>query len=150
MIEPNRKTNEERLLALLHRLGDLQLRRGPLKEAGVSFPQMALLGLVARSPGCHLQDIAAQLGLTAPTVSVGVRRLVKAGWLERKPDPEDKRARRIYLTEKGEGMQERVRQHRHEAIRRFLVGLNQQEQEQLLGLMEKAINAAEEAKNPGR
>jgi DNA-binding MarR family transcriptional regulator len=134
----------ERLLLLLNRLKNLSLRRPHLDNVALSFPQIGLLDWIAQSPGCGVLDIAKGLGLAPPTISVGVRRLEKEGWLARQKHPEDRRVCKLYLTTRGEELIHRVWQHRDYAIQQFLSGLDEQEQEQLLDLLEKAISRAEE------
>lgn len=136
---------EERLLGLLDRLRRIALGQNPLEDSGVTAPQLALLDRVAVSPGSGIQEIATALGLTAPTVSVGVRRLEEAGWLERRPDPVDGRAIGLYLTGQGESLQRRARAFRLDKMHRLLVNLAPKEQEMLLNLLKRAVSAAEEA-----
>ncbi len=138
---------EERLTALLIRLRNLQLREGPPKDIGLSMPKFGLLRMISHSPGCGVNDISHLSGLKPPTISVGVRRLVREGLLERRRDPQDKRARPLYLTEKGETLIQQVRAHRNQGMHIFMEGLDSEEQGQFLGLLEKAINAAETKMN---
>jgi DNA-binding MarR family transcriptional regulator len=114
------------------------------------MPQVAMLNWVARSPGCGVRDIAQGLRVTPPTISVGVRRLVKDGWLEQRNDPDDRRARPLFLTDKGKGFVDIIHQHRMETIRLFLSGLSNVEQEQLICLLDRAIGALESNPTPGR
>jgi DNA-binding MarR family transcriptional regulator len=51
--------------------------------------------------GLRLTDIAARAGITAQSVGELVDDLESKGYLERRPDPIDRRAKRIYLTERG-------------------------------------------------
>jgi DNA-binding MarR family transcriptional regulator len=135
---------EETLLILFDRLRRIALGHNPLEDRGVTGPQLTLLQSVATSPGCGIQEIADGLGLTAPTVSVAVRRLEEAGLLERQPDPADGRAVRLFLTDQGQAMQQRAQSFRLDKMRRLLAGLAAGEQEQLLSLLERAVAAAEE------
>jgi len=134
---------EERLLGLFDRLRQLMLGQHPLEDSGVTGPQLALLDWVAASSGCGIQEIADGLGLTAPTVSVGVRRLQEAELLERQPDPADGRAIRLFLTPQGQTLQQRARAFRLDKMRRLLAGLESEEQEVLLALLERAVSTAE-------
>ena len=134
---------EERLLALFDRLRRIASGENPLEDRGVTGPQLTLLLSVAASPGCGIQEIAAGLGLTAPTVSVTVRRLEETGLLERQADPADGRAVRLFLTGQGQAMQGRAQTYRLEKMRRLLAGLAAEEQEQLLSLLARAVDAAE-------
>ena len=137
------QTIEYRMLSLLQRLGNLELGNPPPLDGKISHPQLILLEWVGFVPGCGVGDIAKGLGLSAPTVSVGIRRLVKNGWLERRHDPDDKRARPLYMTPTACDLLQRLNIHRMERINRFLSGLDVGEQEKLLLLLEKAITQAE-------
>lgn len=83
------------------------------------------------------------LRLAPPTISVGTRRLVKAGWLERRQDPQDRRGKPLFLTPEGEGIINHVRQHRYQMLKLFLSGLTPDEQGQFVNLLEKAVTAME-------
>ena len=115
----------------------------PPSESPLSMPQVAMLNWVAHSPGCGVREIAQGLCVTPPTISVGVRKLIKDGWLEHKEDPQDRRARPLFLTEKGDAFVETVHQHRNQTIKAFLSGLSTSEQEQLISLLDRAISALE-------
>lgn len=134
---------EERLLALFDRLRRIALAHNPLEDRSVTGPQLTLLQWATASPGCGIQEIADGLGLTAPTVSVAVRRLEDAGMLERHPDPADGRAVRLFLTDQGQAMQQRAQIFRLNKMRRLLASLVPEEGEQMPSLLERAINAAE-------
>ena len=137
---------EERLARIMFRMMKLRLGEMPRLDYEISFPQMELIGFVKRFPNCHVQDIADGLGITPPSVSVGLQRLEKAGWLARHPDPHDGRATCISLTEKSNGMLQRVKTAQSKGIQQFLIGLSSDEQNQLMELLEKAIAAAEARK----
>ena len=134
-----------RLLGLINRLFKLALDQNPLEDSGITTPQLALLDWVAACPGCSVREIADGLELTPPTVSVGVRRLEKAGVLERHADPADKRSVRISTTAQGQGLHERALEFRLGKMQRLLSGLTGKEAASLLALIEKAIDAAAQA-----
>ena len=93
------KSSEDKLRKLLDRLRSLHLLGTP-PDCELTLTQIGMLAWIARSPGCGVLDVATALGLTAPTVSVGIQRLTEDSWLERRQDPDDRRAKPIYLTEK--------------------------------------------------
>ena len=134
----------DQLLSLFERLRQLASSRLPSQDSGVTIPQLTLLDWVAGAPGSGIQEIADGLGLTAPTVSVGVRRLEAAGLLERRPDPEDGRAIQVFLTAQGQTLHEQARAFRRETMCRLLAGMTAAEGAMLLTLLEKAIGAVEE------
>ena len=135
---------EDRFLDLLNRLRKLGPGLPLFEAVRVTPSQLLLLDWIAASPGCGIQEIAAGLGVTSPTVSVGVRRLEEAGLLERRPDPQDGRAIQIFLTAQGETLRRQVQEFRQRKVQRLLASLTPQEQETLLDLLERAISAAEE------
>lgn len=135
---------EDHLLDLFGRLRKLAFGQHPLHNNGVTMPQLTLLDWIGASPGCGVQEVADGLGLTAPTVSVGVRRLEDAGLLQRRPDPQDGRGLQISLTEKGEALRQHARAFRRGKLQRLLRGLAPAERTALLALLEKAIGLAEE------
>ena len=133
---------ENCMLDLLKRMSRLPVMKPP-SESPLSMPQVAMLNWVARSPGCGVREIAQGLHVTAPTISVGVRKLIKDGWLEQREDPQDRRARPLFLTEKGDAFVEIVHQHQTQKIKLFLSGLSNSEQDQLISLLDRAISALE-------
>lgn len=97
----------DRLLAEIFALND-QMRSlsvelvGPLElPPDLTMQQLRVLGLVAREPGLTGQELGARLGVSAPTASGLVDRLVEKGVLERTDDAADRRVRRLRLTEEG-------------------------------------------------
>lgn len=50
------------------------------------------------------KEISQKLNISPPTVAVSIKRLERAGFLERKTDEKDQRKSRIYLTEEGRDM----------------------------------------------
>jgi len=134
---------EERFLDLMSRVRKLGMDMRSLESAAVSPAQMTLLDWIAAMPGCGVQDIADGLKLTPPTVSVGVRKMEESGLVERKPNPMDGRSVQFFLTRRGRLLQQQIQDSHREKFRRLLAGLTQQEQETLLGLLERAVRSAE-------
>ncbi|MBU1662423.1 MAG: MarR family transcriptional regulator [Chloroflexi bacterium] len=139
---PTTETPETHLLNLFRRLRSLPVLHIP-EDVDLSPPAFFLLNWVSRSPGCGVLDIAKGMRLAPPTISVGTHRLVKAGWLERRQDPQDRRGKPLFLTPEGQGLIDHVKQHRSRMLKLFLSGMTPDEQEQFLSLLEKAITAME-------
>ncbi|KUL24694.1 MarR family winged helix-turn-helix transcriptional regulator [Streptomyces regalis] len=77
----------------------------PLDRAAV-----ALLRQVADSESLRPGELAARLGVEASHVTRTVQQLQKSGYVTRVPDPQDRRAQRIELTEAGRQAIARVRE----------------------------------------
>jgi len=141
---------EIRLLSLMDRLKPLRLGDFPHHRCDLSLSQMEFIRFVGINPGCHLQDLAEGLNLTSPTVSVGIRRLEDDGWVERKPDPSDGRATCLHLTHKASEVLQKAVQAMLMGMQVFLQQLDPSEQDQLFGLLEKAILGVEAQQNQTR
>jgi DNA-binding MarR family transcriptional regulator len=137
---------EDNLALLMQRLLKLRLAEIPRLDYDLSFSQMEILWFVHGASKCRVQDIADGLGITPPSVSVALRRLEEAGWLERHSDPEDGRATCSSLTKKSTEMLQRAREAQYRGIEQFLMGLTADEKNNLVALLEKAISTAESRK----
>jgi len=138
----------DRFISLIKQISGLPLGQLP-GDIDLSRSAIPLLMWVSRTPGCGVLDIAKGLQLSPPTISVGIHRLVKGGWLERRTDPADQRTRPLYLTSKGEALITRIKAHRTQMIKAFLAGLTPEEQQQLLDLMDKSVRAMEKSMKNG-
>ncbi|MCT9075718.1 MarR family winged helix-turn-helix transcriptional regulator [Streptomyces fulvoviolaceus] len=76
----------------------------PLDRAAV-----ALLRQVADSEPLRPGELANRLGVEASHVTRTVQQLQKSGYVTRVPDPDDRRAQRIQLTETGQQAIDRIR-----------------------------------------
>ena len=70
-------------------------------------------------------------------------RMERDGLVLRRPDPEDGRIRRIWLTEKGRGLLDEATAAAAEENENVLSGLPAAERDQLVELLRKAINSRE-------
>src|SRR4051812_10303455 len=101
---------------------------------GLSAADFAVIVTLARiddGDGVSQRRLMDELGLTSGTISVRIDRLVDAGLVTRRPDPESKRNTRIALTERGQELVERVIPAHLENERRLLTALSPAEQETL-------------------
>lgn len=76
------------------------------RSSGLSMPQVGVLMHLYRRQGCGVSGIGGHLGISSPAASQLVERLVQQGLVERREDPNDRRARELYLTERGRAMVE--------------------------------------------
>lgn len=68
----------------------------------LTLPQLRIVFIIAHGKSPSVTQIAQQLGIGEPTASHLVDKLVKAHWVERAEDPEDRRRTRVRLTPAGE------------------------------------------------
>jgi DNA-binding MarR family transcriptional regulator len=71
------------------------------KEQGLSVPQIGALFHINSRGTCGVTDIGDDLGVTSAAASQMLERLVQNGLVERREDPDDRRAKRIELTARG-------------------------------------------------
>jgi DNA-binding MarR family transcriptional regulator len=93
----------------------LKLNRELRRETaafGVTGGQAALLGLIHRSPGIGVRELAAREGIAPASMSVAVARLEKAGLVRRTADPLDGRRQALSVTGNGERILHTVRTRR--------------------------------------
>ena len=72
-----------------------------LSEHGLTLPQFDVLATLRFSEGVTQQELAERLLVTKGNVCGVLDRLERLGWVERRPDPDDGRANRLYLTAAG-------------------------------------------------
>jgi DNA-binding MarR family transcriptional regulator len=72
-----------------------------MDETGLSFSQINILMRLVHGGSTSVSEIGEQLGVTNAAASQAVDRLVGLGLIERTEDPEDRRAKRLALTNKG-------------------------------------------------
>jgi DNA-binding MarR family transcriptional regulator len=64
-------------------------------------------------------------------------RMEEGGWIERRDDPDDRRARQVRMTEKAEQALDRARRVGDEITAEALAGFSAQERDQLIGLLQR-------------
>lgn len=103
---------EEPLQALFARITHLYFCKGfkMLQEMDVHPKQVPLLYFLSEHKGLSQNEISKQMNIKPPTVAVSIKRLEKAGVIERRADEADHRISRVYLTQKGVELNEAVRE----------------------------------------
>ncbi|WP_433668105.1 MarR family winged helix-turn-helix transcriptional regulator [Nocardia sp. CA-136227] len=77
-----------------------------------------VLRALAESP-CTASQLGEQLGITAQGAAKVVDEMVRHGYVERRPDPIDKRAKRLHLAPRGDDMLRVVREFHADYERRL-------------------------------
>ena len=85
------------------------------------------------------RDVEAEFQLSHPTVSGLLQRLEQKGFIELRPDPRDRRCKRIYVLPKGEECHELMHRTIRENEQRIVSGFTPEEQEQFAALLRRAI-----------
>jgi DNA-binding MarR family transcriptional regulator len=72
-----------------------------LSRHGLTLPQFDVIATLRFSAGVTQQELAERLLVTKGNVTGVLDRLEALGWVERRPDPQDRRANRLHLTAAG-------------------------------------------------
>lgn len=117
------------------------------EQLGLTLPQWMALGSIGQggAEGITHSDLGSRLMLSKAPITGIVDRLERGGYVQRMPDPKDRRVSRIVICEKGEEAWQKVRQ----ALRALAIEqcscLSTEEQETLLGLMARLLDAVSRA-----
>lgn len=133
-VEKNQNNSmDARLLRLMHRYANLNFKKSV--ELGlhpnVHPGQMPVLGVLQEKEGVSLREMAQELHVKPPTVTVTVKRLEKVGLVCKRPDETDLRVTRIYLTEKGRSISAELEQCLVENEKILTKGFSEEEKELL-------------------
>ncbi|RLA43880.1 MAG: hypothetical protein DRR42_21170 [Gammaproteobacteria bacterium] len=93
---------EARLASIIHELALMAARifNRRVKDLGFTRSQWEVIYLLHENDGQTQTEIAAQLIMAKPPLGKLIDRLEKDQWLERRADPADRRAKRVFLTPK--------------------------------------------------
>lgn len=80
-----------------------------LKPLGVTRSQWWVLAFLSRRDGMKMTALAADLDLTKMAVGGLIKRMETSGFVERRDDEHDGRAKRIFLTAEGQSFVNRIR-----------------------------------------
>jgi len=103
-----------------------------IKDMGLTPAQWFALAHLMRSNGLTQQQLANQMEMARAPLSKMLSRLEKGGWVKRKPDPLDKRANRIYVTDKFQHILPELRTEANDLISYVWGDLAQSQQEKTI------------------
>jgi len=106
-----------------------------VQVTGVTQAQWRAIMVLWRNPGISQARLSDILEMQPISVARLVDRMQASGHVERRPDPNDRRAVRLYLTEKAEPLRLRLYSYGVETRAAALSGLSMAEQEQLMNLL---------------
>jgi MarR family transcriptional regulator, lower aerobic nicotinate degradation pathway regulator len=107
------------------------------KEYGITQQQFILLAILWKTDGLSQVELSRKTKIDRTTMTGIVDRLEKAEILERRPSAEDRRAHRIWLTEKGKCLEEDLYRAACRVRDRFAEWIMLGEYEQLKRLLNK-------------
>jgi MarR family transcriptional regulator, transcriptional regulator for hemolysin len=122
---------------LLHDIARLLRKRFDqrARALGLSRSQWQVLAHLSRHEGINQSGLAEILEIENITLGRLIDRMEEAGWVERRPDRNDRRARLLYMTEKVAPMMERMRSLAEDTRNEALEGLAPEQRELLIDLL---------------
>ena len=108
-----------------------------VRALGLSRAQWAALAHLRRDEGCNQSTLADRLEVEPITLARLLERMEQAGWVERRSDPQDRRARLIFLTPKARPVIDEISALASQSSDVALIGVAPEEKERLIDLLIK-------------
>jgi len=128
---------DRRFGVVLHDVARLLRKRFDRRaqHLGLTRAQWTVVAHLYRRQGVNQTTLADWLDVEKITVARLVDRLEAAGWVERRPDPQDRRAKCLFLTDKVYPMLAEMRAVADEVQAEALRGLEPAEQERMIEML---------------
>jgi DNA-binding MarR family transcriptional regulator len=107
------------------------------RSIGVTRPQWQVLSLLARHEGINQGGLAELLEVEPITLGRMIDRLQEAAVVERRPDPADRRAWRLFLTDKGNQLIDDMRPLALETLETALDGVDPARRDEMLVALDR-------------
>lgn len=101
--------------------------------------QFAALAAVARQPGLDQRTLARTIGFDTSTIAGVVDRLERRALMQRNPDPDDRRVRRLALTPDGQALLTAVLPAMRRAQDRILAPLQADDRRRFMQLLDRLV-----------
>ena len=103
-----------------------------IRDLELTQAKWRVLATLRHCPGITQSDIAERLGIAKAPLGLALQWLEQANWIKREPDPDDRRARRVFLLEHAEPTIEMLEQRFRSVESGFLRGFDSSEVQQML------------------
>ena len=117
-----------------------RMRRQSEQDGLPSSYRMLIFHLARMAPGVTQLELVRATHLKAPTVSVTLQKMERDGLVTRRSNDTDLRETLVYLTDKGKGIDQRIKIMHKEGDEIALGGLTDKEIETLSELLNKVID----------
>jgi DNA-binding MarR family transcriptional regulator len=106
-----------------------------MRDLKLTRSQWWVLNHVYFNEGIIQTELSAILEIERATLGRLLDRLEEKGWIERRPDPNDRRAKRVFLTREVDDLVHTMRERARELREQALSGFSQQDQELLIDML---------------
>jgi DNA-binding MarR family transcriptional regulator len=118
-----------------------------LKCSHVTTAQFEVLAQLSVAPGISQQELSEKLLVTKGNICGLLDRLEEQRLVERRADPEDRRTHRLYLTDEGRELADRIVPEHEDFIQEHMSTLSDEEQRTLLALLRDLDRSLERHKH---
>ena len=108
-----------------------------VEPLGLTRAQWRVLARISRHEGCTQTELAAELEIEKPTLGRLVDRLEGNGWVERHPDKQDARTKRVFLTQQAHPVLDEMYSLADDVLGAAISGLSKS---QIVHLMESLLH----------
>lgn len=106
-----------------------------MKDFGLTRSQWWVIGHLNRRDGVTQSELGRELDMSKVTLGGLLDRLEEKGWLERRTDAEDRRAKRIYLTRRLEGIRRGMDAAAVEINERCFTNVTKQDRRRIISIL---------------
>ncbi|MGF7212223.1 DNA-binding MarR family transcriptional regulator [Skermanella aerolata] len=110
------------------------------RALGLTRAQWNVLSHLYRNDGINQAGLADLMEVEPITVGRQLDRMEEAGWIARRPDPSDRRVRRIYMTPQAQGVLDQLRELSRDIYAEALQGIAPDVREQLMTSLARIRN----------
>lgn len=107
------------------------------KNLALTRGQFLYLVRIYENPGIIPDQLAQMIRVDRTTANRAIKKLEQNGLIEKRPDLENKKIRRLYVTEKGRQLAPIIQRENHYSNERALTGLTEAEKQTVSRLLKK-------------
>ena len=108
-----------------------------VRRLGITRGQWLVLTRLHRHPGASHSELAEMMEVEKATAGRMIDRLVANGWVERRTARDDRRVKRVYLTDDAERVHKRIWRVAEQTVDAALADLATRERRQLMSLLQR-------------
>lgn len=135
----------DKLFELYHRVH--RLINESMTEEGVSLARSKFLFFLCKLGPCRSTDIAGALNFAPRTVTEAIDGLERDKLVMRKPDPEDRRAKIVSITEMGRIALEAAEHPRRQLIEEIFSALDDRQLDQMHEIVSRLVEKADDIRD---
>ena len=118
--------------------------RSAAARLGVPESYLKPILFLSRNPGAGQKEIAEFSHVSTAAVNQTVKEMLAAGYLQKEADETDRRRSRLFLTDRGKDIAERMRRSFEDRDARITAALTPEKERELIGLLDRIRACLEE------